>query len=193
MEESKWITSLEDTIRKGQKAWLEVGIALSTIRDEKLFVRLGFETFKAYCLATWNWSDKRAYQLIAAADESSTTGRTFSTEREARESRKERTQAERKPIADKVLTPAPMVDVEDEPPRVTQDDSLLNATGISKERIAEIVSHSEPSVTLYYTELEQLWNVVKANATDKQLNSFSVFAAQLPALIKEEKRNRSTK
>ena len=92
-----------------------------------------------------------------------------------------------------MMPTAPMVDVEDEPPRVTQDDSLLNATGISNERIAEIVSHSEPAVTLYYTELEQLWSVVKANATDKQLNSFSVFAAQLPALIKEEKRNRSTK
>ena len=137
---------------------MQVGLALTEIRDKKLF-RAEFETFKEYCEQTWKWSDKRAYQLIAAADESSTTGRTFSTEREARESRKERTQSARKPIADKVLTPAPMVDVEDEPPRVTQDNAVLNATGISKERIAEIVGRSEPSVTLYYTELEQLWNL----------------------------------
>ena len=134
MEESKWITSLEDTIRKGQKAWLEVGIALSTIRDQKLFVRLGFETFKDYCQSTWKWSDKRAYQLIAAAEESSTTGRTFSTEREARESRKERTQAARKPICDTpAKNPPPVLDVD--PADLPHDHDHLEAPHITQPTI----------------------------------------------------------
>lgn len=198
IEESKELNRLESEVEVGRKSWITAGRALIAIRDKQLF-RSDYADFWAYCAGRWGWKKRNAQYAIESVNayDSLPEGmqnfaRSASTAREmAKEIRKPI--SDRKPITDKVISHAPVVDVDPEPPRVTQDAALLNATGLTKERMAEIVSHSEPSVTLYYTELEQLWKVVKANATDKQLASFGVFAATLPGLVKEEKRNRASK
>lgn len=94
LSESKRLNELELIIEEGQEAWLSVGIALTEIRDKKLY-RAEFATFKEYCQSTWHWTDKRAYQLIDAAEESSTSGRTFGSEREARKAKQMRIAANR--------------------------------------------------------------------------------------------------
>jgi hypothetical protein len=53
-------------IARGLKAFLEVGTALSHIRDLKLH-RAGHESFEAYCRDRWAITRGRAYQLIDAA------------------------------------------------------------------------------------------------------------------------------
>jgi hypothetical protein len=90
ISESQRLIELENTIQRGQKQWLEVGLALTEIKERRLY-RADYGTFKAYCQAKWGWSDKRAYQLCAAAEEANVNhGRTFSNERQARAARKER-------------------------------------------------------------------------------------------------------
>ncbi len=58
---------LEKVIEAGQKTFVEVGLALTEIREKKLY-RKDYETFDAYCQGRWGWGQKRASQLIIAAN-----------------------------------------------------------------------------------------------------------------------------
>jgi len=64
--EAKRLESLEACIRRGQKTFVEIGLALETIRDEKLY-RSDFSTFQDYCKEKWGWDRQRAIQLINAS------------------------------------------------------------------------------------------------------------------------------
>ena len=57
---------LEKIIEKGKQTFVTVGLALTEIRDRKLY-RKDFETFEAYCQERWGWSRQRGSQLINAA------------------------------------------------------------------------------------------------------------------------------
>lgn len=57
---------LENVVEKGQKTFVEVGDALTEIRDRRLY-RKDFNTFEAYCQDRWGWSKRRGNQLIEAA------------------------------------------------------------------------------------------------------------------------------
>jgi hypothetical protein len=59
--------TLERTIEAGQQTFVEVGLALTEIRDSKLY-RADFETFDQYCQKRWGWSQKRASHLIIASE-----------------------------------------------------------------------------------------------------------------------------
>jgi len=64
--ESKRLEKLEASIRHGQKTFVEIGLALATIRDERLY-RSDFPTFQDYCKERWGWDRQRAIQLINSA------------------------------------------------------------------------------------------------------------------------------
>jgi hypothetical protein len=57
----------ETTIQQGLKSFFEVGKALATIRDKKLY-RASHATFEEYCRVRWNIGRRSAYQLIEAAE-----------------------------------------------------------------------------------------------------------------------------
>jgi len=57
----------EAVIERGLHTFVEVGKALVTIRDQRLY-RDGHATFEAYCEQRWGFKDARARQLIAAAE-----------------------------------------------------------------------------------------------------------------------------
>lgn len=61
------LIQLEDVIERGLKTFIEVGNALERIRDEHLY-RASHETFEDYCRERWGFSDRRARQLMAAAE-----------------------------------------------------------------------------------------------------------------------------
>lgn len=61
----------EEVINSGLKTFLDVGEALAVIRDDRLY-RSEFQTFGQYCRARWGFNDRRASQLISAADVVST-------------------------------------------------------------------------------------------------------------------------
>ena len=67
LDESCDLIRLEDTINRGLPTFLEVGNALTEIRDRKLY-RCDHATFAAYCKTKWGMSDRRARQLMEAAE-----------------------------------------------------------------------------------------------------------------------------
>lgn len=57
----------ERVISDGMRTFYDVGNALRTIRDKRLY-RATYETFEAYCEKVHGWVRSRAYQLIAATE-----------------------------------------------------------------------------------------------------------------------------
>lgn len=65
--ESDYLAECEDRIERGLQTFVEVGTALAMIRDNKLY-REQHTTFALYCEARWGFSDRRARQIIDAAE-----------------------------------------------------------------------------------------------------------------------------
>lgn len=69
------LDELESVIERGLGTFVEVGTALREIRDERLYrLRDGYTTFEAYCQERWGFNDRRASQMIAAAEVSTIVG-----------------------------------------------------------------------------------------------------------------------
>ena len=66
LSESKRLVELEGIIKTGHQAFIEVGEALTEIRDKKLY-RLDYGTFEEYCQKKWGWTRQHCYRLIQAA------------------------------------------------------------------------------------------------------------------------------
>jgi hypothetical protein len=64
--ETSHLLELETVIERGQKTFVEVGNALSEIRESRLY-REHFATFEDYCRERWGWERRHAYRLIDAA------------------------------------------------------------------------------------------------------------------------------
>jgi hypothetical protein len=60
------LSNLKSVIEKGLNTFVDVGEALLTIRDERLY-RQEYRTFEEYCNRRWNFNDRRATQLIQAS------------------------------------------------------------------------------------------------------------------------------
>ena len=61
--EQRELEKLETIIENGRKSFIEVGIALTQIRDSRLY-RETHKTFEEYCLKRWQYARRRAYQFI---------------------------------------------------------------------------------------------------------------------------------
>ncbi len=66
-QERATLRHCENAVTKGLKTFYEVGDALKTIRNQRLY-RETFASFRAYCRARWGFEAARARQFIAAAD-----------------------------------------------------------------------------------------------------------------------------
>ena len=65
--ETTALADLERTIAKGQQTFVEVGLALTRIRDERLY-RADYGSFNEYCEARWGWGKDYSNKLISAAN-----------------------------------------------------------------------------------------------------------------------------
>ena len=61
------LAELEKVIAKGQKTFVEVGLALAEIRDVRLYKR-EYGSFSEYCRAKWGWNKSYAYYMIDSAE-----------------------------------------------------------------------------------------------------------------------------
>lgn len=61
------LAALEAIIERGQQTFIEVGMAILTIRDQRLY-KDSYSTFEQYCRERWGWSRQHAHQLIDAAE-----------------------------------------------------------------------------------------------------------------------------
>ena len=59
--------ALEETIERGIKTFVDVGKALTAIRDDKLY-REQFATFDEYCRTRWSYERTYVYRLMNAAE-----------------------------------------------------------------------------------------------------------------------------
>jgi hypothetical protein len=66
VREEARLEELEKTIAKGQKTFVDVGLALAEIRELRLYKR-EYSNFAEYCLEKWGWTKQHAYRLIEAA------------------------------------------------------------------------------------------------------------------------------
>ena len=67
IDESHELERCEVVIKQGLQTFIEVGQALMTIKEKRLY-RIGFKTFEDYCVERWSISRPRAFQLIEAAN-----------------------------------------------------------------------------------------------------------------------------
>jgi hypothetical protein len=65
--DARKFNDLEGIIEAGLKTFVEVGAALSIIREQRLY-RATHGDFETYCEERWGWNDRRASQLIQASD-----------------------------------------------------------------------------------------------------------------------------
>lgn len=67
LDERGQLDECEQVIERGLATFVEVGTALATIRDGRLY-RATHGTFEDYCRERWGFNDSRARQLIIAAE-----------------------------------------------------------------------------------------------------------------------------
>jgi hypothetical protein len=85
--EVELLDSYESRIEKGLSSFIEVGEALTAIRDARLY-RAAHGTFEDYCRVKWGMRKSQAYRLIEAAEILSPIGdaaKAITTESQARE------------------------------------------------------------------------------------------------------------
>jgi archaellum component FlaC len=61
------LEACEKTIERGLNTFIEVGIAIRQIRDNRLY-RADYDTFEEYCRERWGWSRRHANRQVEAAD-----------------------------------------------------------------------------------------------------------------------------
>ena len=66
IQEKADLNKLEKVVDGGKKTFVEVGLALSEIRERRLY-RLDFNNFEDYCQTRWGWTRQNANRLIEAS------------------------------------------------------------------------------------------------------------------------------
>jgi hypothetical protein len=66
IDESHELERCEVVIKQGLQTFIEVGQALRTIREKRLY-RISFKTFEDYCVGRWAFKRSEAYRLIDAS------------------------------------------------------------------------------------------------------------------------------
>lgn len=61
------LSRLESIVRRGKETFIEVGRALMSIQEGKLYRQAGFNTFEDYCWKRWSFARRTAYSYIEAA------------------------------------------------------------------------------------------------------------------------------
>jgi hypothetical protein len=61
------LSDCEERIERGMKTFIEVGMALAAIQQNRLY-RAQCDTFEEYCAVRWNFTGRRGRQLIQAAE-----------------------------------------------------------------------------------------------------------------------------
>jgi hypothetical protein len=71
--ERRRLADLEQVVERGFRTFVSVGLALSEIRDQRLY-RETHKSFEDYCRERWGFNDRRASQLIVASEVSTIVG-----------------------------------------------------------------------------------------------------------------------
>lgn len=64
--ETKRLDELEAVIERGKQTFIEVGLALTEIREQRLY-KSEFKTFEEYCQKRWGWDRTYAHRVIKSS------------------------------------------------------------------------------------------------------------------------------
>jgi hypothetical protein len=203
---------LEQVVSAGVMSFIEVGNALLTIADKRLY-RETHGSFEPYCREKWGMSARRAYQLCEAAKTVSDVNNCSQSDPELRNNvsqlnarsaselakvePEKRAEVLKKAKATGKITAKSIKEISYEDDGLDEegfikaplpmDDKWLNAMGMGD---AKDFKPTEPMVTEYYNRLEALVIDALENASEKQLNSMSVYAKAIPGLVRDELKRR---
>ena len=166
----------ERRIHEGLGRFRDVGLALASIRDNRLY-RATDATFEIYCRERWQWSRQRAHQMIECAEVAASLPTDcqplVDNERQARELAKVQPEkraevlakaAQAGPVTAKAIQQAAKA-VKPEPVEVIREDSETRAYRVSLKLKALSDSVKEAVGTLNPTRAE----LVQAELTFKRL------------------------
>lgn len=166
----------ERRIHEGLGRFRDVGLALASIRDNRLY-RATDATFEIYCRERWQWSRQRAHQMIECAEVAASLPGDcqplVDNERQARELAKVEPEkraevlalaAQAGPVTAKAIKQAAQA-VEPEPGQAVREDSETRAYRVSLKLKALSDSVKEAVGTLNPTRAE----LVQAELTFKRL------------------------
>ena len=177
----------ERRVTEGLERFCDVGDALGSIRDNRLY-RATHANFESYCRERWGWGERRARQLITAAEvalELSETGTIVPNEAQARELAKVEPEkraevlakaAQAGPVTAKAIKHAAQA-VEPEPVQVGREDSETRAYRVSLKIKALTDAVKETLASLNPTHAE----MVQAACAFRKLANDLDKAAQLLA------------
>ena len=174
--EESALNHCERRIHEGLGRFRDVGLALASIRDNRLY-RATDPTFEIYCRERWNWSRQRAHQMIECAEVAASLPGDcqplVDNERQARELAKVEPEkraevlakaAQAGPVTAKAIQQAAKA-VKPEPVEVVREDSDTRAYRVSLKLKALSDSVKEAVGTLNPTRAE----LVQAELTFKRL------------------------
>ena len=174
--EESALNHCERRIHEGLGRFRDVGLALASIRDNRLY-RATDSTFEIYCRERWNWSRQRAHQMIECAEVAASLPGDcqplVDNERQARELAKVEPEkraevlakaAQAGPVTAKAIQQAAKA-VKPEPVEVVREDSETRAYRVSLKLKALSDSVKEAVGTLNPTRAE----LVQAELTFKRL------------------------
>lgn len=174
--EASALNHCERRIHEGLGRFRDVGLALASIRDNRLY-RATDATFEIYCRERWQWSRQRAHQMIECAEVAASLPGDcqplVDNERQARELAKVEPEkraevlskaAQAGPVTAKAIKQAAQA-VEPEPVQVVREDSETRAYRVSLKLQALSDSVKEAVGTLNPTRAE----LVQAELTFKRL------------------------
>jgi len=185
--EANALNHCERRVTEGLERFCDVGDALGSIRDNRLY-RATHANFEAYCQERWGWGERRARQLITAAEvalELSETGTIVPNEAQARELAKVEPEkraevlakaAQAGPVTAKAIKHAAQA-VEPEPGQVVREDSETRAYRVSLKIKALTDAVKETLASLNPTHAE----MVQAACAFRKLANELDKAAQLLA------------
>lgn len=137
----KQLTVYEDKIKKGLNSFLEVGLSLQKIKEANGFKLRGFDTFDAYCQATFSFSERNGYRMIAAAETAKKVEKAVGE--------MPRNEASARVLREVVHDPKLVEKVNDRLKRAGQ--TIATATA---EKIAEVVDKVKPKTRPMFEELK---------------------------------------
>lgn len=143
--ESDVLTDCEETISRGLMTFVEVGQALITIRDNRLY-RATHATFEDYCTERWNFSFQRANQFIDAAVVSELISTTTVAEINSAPIPEPANEAQARPLAK--LLPHPMA----EPEVKAAAEEEIRETWAEAVQTAPVAPDGTPKVTAKHVE-----------------------------------------
>lgn len=174
--EESALNHCERRIHEGLGRFRDVGLALASIRDNRLY-RATDPTFEIYCRERWNWSRQRAHQMIECAEVAASLPGDcqplVDNERQARELAKVEPEkraevlakaSQAGPVTAKAIQQAAKA-VKPEPVEVVREDSDTRAYRVSLKLKALSDSVKEAVGTLNPTRAE----LVQAELTFKRL------------------------